>query len=128
MRTSTAARVDLTVRNNAYWTDAFRFGVAGDTSWSFANQSFEMDVKGNRYDSVPLFQLQTANGRILVDDVVNRVLHFYCVDTDVSGALAVTEEDEPYVYDLIMVDNATGTRIPLMTGKVFVVQGVTGDS
>jgi len=128
MRVSTAARVDLTVQNNAYWTDAFQFGVAGDTSWSYTNQKFEMDVKGNRFDATPLFQLQTANGRIVVDDAVNRVLHFYCVDTDVSGSLPVTDDCEPYVYDLVMVDNTTGTRVPLMTGKVFVTQGVTGDS
>lgn len=123
MRHRTAARVDITVQNNASWIDAFQFGSADDTSWSFAGQSFEMDVKGNKYDASALFQLRTDNGRILVDDEVLRVLHFNCVDTEVREALAVGE----YVYDLIMIDDATGVRVPLQGGSVRVVQGVTGD-
>jgi hypothetical protein len=126
MKIRTSARVDITVQNNAWWTDAFIFGTAGDTTWSFTNQTFSMDVKGNSYDASPLFELSTVNGRIIVDDLVQRILHFSCTDADVSAALAVNTDDG-YVYDLIMIDGNTGARVPLMHGKVYITQGVTGD-
>lgn len=119
----TAAKVNMKVANNGSWQDAFQFGTTGDTSWSFTDQTFHMDVKRDKYDATALFSLTTANGRIVVDDEDARVLHFNCADTDFQTVLPVGE----YVYDLIMIDDNTGVRVPLMRGEVKITQGVTDD-
>ncbi len=120
----TSARVNLVVSNNATWEDAFQFGTVGDTSWDLTGQRFRMDVKASRDDTTALFTLSTANGRIVVDDVVQRVIHFNVADTVLAAALPPSE----YVYDLVMYDNSTPTvRVQLMHGEVRVRQGVTGD-
>jgi hypothetical protein len=116
-----AAKVDMKVANNGSWRDAFMFGTEGDTTWSFTNQSFVMDVKRDRYDDTALLTLTTGNGRIVVDDVVQRILHFDVSDTIINANLSVGE----YVYDLIMVDGSSGVRVPLMAGEVKIIQGVT---
>ncbi len=118
----TAAKVDMKVYNNATWNDAFQFGTTGDTSWSFTGKTFSMDVKRDKYDDVALFSLTTGNGRIVVDDVTERVLHFLVPDADFNAILLVGE----YVYDLIMIDGAS-VRTRLMHGEIHVKQGETED-
>lgn len=121
----TSAWVDLSVANNGTWQDAFQFGTAGDTSWSFTGEAFIMEVKASRNDVAdPLFTLSTALGSIVVDDAVLRVLHFNVPDATLQAALPVGE----YVYDLVMFDTSVPpVRTPLMQGRVFIKQGVTED-
>ena len=116
----TSARVDLRIDNNGTWMDAFQFGKPGDTTWTLTGQTFEMDVQLNPYDTVPLMSLTTANGRIVVDDVVQRVIHLLADADDIQANL----RPGSYVYDLVMVDGA-GVRVPLMHGSLEVTQGVT---
>jgi hypothetical protein len=118
---STSAQVDMSVDNNGTWSDAFQFGTIGDPTWTLVNQSFECDVQRNAYDQVPLLSLSTANGRIMVDDVVQRVIHFNVPADDIQAALS----PGVYVYDLVMVDTVTSVRVPLMHGKFTITQGVT---
>lgn len=118
----TAARVDMKVRNNTTWNDAFRFGTVGDTSWSFTGKTFAMDVKRDKYDDTALLSLTTGNGRIVVDDAALRILHFLVPDVDFSAILLVGE----YVYDLIMIDGSA-VRTCLMHGEIKVRQGETED-
>ncbi len=120
----TAARVDMVISNNATWEDAFLFGTVGDTSWSFTNKRFLADIKGARDDPSPTLSLSSDGGTIVVDDVVQRLLHFDVDEGTIKGALSVTD-DEPYVYDLVMVDTITNERVLLMGGKLCVEQGVT---
>lgn len=117
----TSARVDIEVASNQTWNDAFQFGVAGDTSWSFTGMVFHLDIKADKNDAVALLSLTTANGRIVVDDLVNRILNFNVNSTDLL-ALPIGE----YQYDLCMLDaSAPPVRVPLMHGEVKVKQGVT---
>jgi hypothetical protein len=118
----TAARADLQFANNTTWMDAFQFGTLGDTTWTLAGQTFSMDIQINPYDTTPMLQLNTANGRIVVDDIVQRVLHFNVTPTDIQANL----RPGIYVYDLVMVDTAIPpSRVSLMYGTVEVIQGVT---
>lgn len=116
----TSARVDLRIDNNGTWMDAFQFGEPNDTTWTLDGQTFELDVQLNPYDTVPLLSLTTANGRIIVDDVVQRVIHFNVDPADIQTSL----NPGAYVYDLVMVDGSD-VRVPLMHGSLFVQQGVT---
>lgn len=116
----TRAEVNLSVDNNATWQDAFQFGTAGDTSWDFASKTFHLDVKASRDDAAALLSLTTANTRIVVDDTVNRVLHFNVTEADLVAGLSPAL----YQYDLVMIDIA-GIRTVLMGGTVRVCQGVT---
>lgn len=119
----TSAKVMIEIVNNATWEDAFMFGTEGDTTWSFTGQSFIMELKADRDDTVPLFTLSTANGRIVVDDVVQRILHFNVPFDDIQAALPPRTE---YQYDLIMFDaSVPSIRVALMHGEVKVKQGVT---
>jgi hypothetical protein len=117
----TSARVLLTIDNNGTWSDAFQFGEEGDTTWTLDNQGFEVDVQRNPYDTVPLLQMSTANGRIVIDDVIQRVIHFNVTPGDIQAAL----QPGTYVYDLVMIDQNTNVRVPLMHGTLTVSQGVT---
>jgi hypothetical protein len=116
----TSARVDLRIDNNGTWMDAFRFGEPADTTWTLTGQTFELDVQRNPYDAVPLLSLSSSSGRIVIDDVVQRVIHFNVAPDDIQAALRPGE----YVYDLVMVDGSD-VRVPLMHGKLIVAQGVT---
>jgi hypothetical protein len=118
---ATKAPTNLVIDNNGTWMDAFRFGKEGDTTWSFDGQEFELDVQLNPYDLVPLLSLSLSNGRIIVDDPVQRVLHFFVDPADIQNAL----NPGRYVYDLVMVDTATAARVLLMFGSLTVEQGVT---
>ena len=121
----TSAKVNIEIVNNATWEDAFMFGTEGDTTWSFTDQSFIMELKADRDDITPLFTLSTDNGRIVVDDVVQRILHFNVPFTDIQAALPPRTE---YQYDLIMYDTSVPPiRVALMHGEVKVKQGVTED-
>ncbi len=119
----TAARVDMVISNNATWEDAFQFGVTGDTSWSFSGKTFVMDVKGTRDDPTALLALSDGAGTIVVANAVTRILYLNVDDSEILSALPVTEDCDPYVYDLVMVDG--NIRTVLMSGKVTVEQGVT---
>lgn len=118
----TAAFVNIFTQDNATLDDAFQFGVVGDTSWSFVGQSFEMSVKASRDDVAPLVTFTSGGGTILVDDVVQRVLHLNVPQATINLDLPCAEYD----YDLIMVDTSTPPiRVPLMQGKLFIKRGVT---
>ena len=119
----TAARVNLKIQDNATFNDAFQFGVAGDTSWSFVGQNFRMDVKASREDSVALASFLSTGGQIVVDDAVNRVLHFNVPEATIQTNLPPAE----YQYDLIMYDNSVpSVRVPLMKGEICVTHGISG--
>jgi hypothetical protein len=115
----TSARVDLRIDNNGTWMDAFRFGTPGDTTWTLNGQMFECDVQLSPY-GISLLSLTTANGRIVVDDPVQRVIHFLVDAADIQSNL----NPGSYVYDLVMVDGSN-VRVPLMHGVLIVAQGVT---
>lgn len=120
----TAACVDIYASNNVTLQDAFQFGVVGDTTWSFTGQNFKLEVKASREDTAPLMTLTSAGGSIIVDDVVERILHLNQDEAALQAALPCGE----YVYDLVMFDNAgTPIRVLLMHGRLFLSQGVTED-
>jgi hypothetical protein len=118
---STSARVDLQIDNNGTWEDAFQFGEPEDRTWSLEGQSFELDVQRNAYDVEPLLSLSTANARILTADPVKRVIYFRVDPVDIQNQL----KPGMYVYDLVMIDDMTDIRVPLMHGMLQVAQGVT---
>lgn len=118
----TAAHVDLAYQDNETWQDAFQFGVVGDTSWSFGGCTFHMDVKGDLDDVNPLFQLNSANNRILLVDSVQRIIQFNANFVDVQAAL----HPGRFYYDLVMLDASTpAVRTLLMRGRVRLCHGVT---
>lgn len=116
----TSAHVDLRIDNNGTWQDAFQFGTPTDTSWTLSGQSFELDVQRSAYDLVPLLHMDSAGGQIIVDDVVQRVIHFNVSPANIQASLTPGQ----YIYDLVMV-NMSNVRVPLMHGVLIVAQGVT---
>jgi hypothetical protein len=119
---STSAHLDWKFANNGTWMDAVRFGAPAGYEWNFEGQTFEMDVQLNRYDLVPLLQMSTANGRIVIDDVYQRVIHFNVAPDDIQANL----KPGTYVYDMVMVDGSNpAMRVPLLHGVLEVKQGVT---
>jgi hypothetical protein len=118
----TSARVDLRIDDNGTWMDAFQFGEPEDTTWTLTSQGFELDVQRTPYDAVPLLHLDVAGGRIVVDDVIQRVIHFNVAPDDIQAAL----KPGTYIYDLVMVNNSNPSiRVPLMHGQLFVSRGIT---
>jgi hypothetical protein len=118
----TSARVDLRIDDNSTWMDAFQFGEPDDTTWTLTGQTFELDVQLNPYDTVPLLHLDTAGGRIIIDDPIQRVIHFNVNPTDIQASL----NPGTYVYDLVMVNSSSpAVRITLMHGYLLVSRGIT---
>lgn len=123
-RSPTAAIIDIAASNNVTLQDAFQFGTAGDTSWSFTGQNFKLEIKASRDDVAPLITLASTSGKIVVDDAVQRILHLNVDETTLQASLNVGE----YVYDLVMYDGGTPPiRVLLMQGKFCLSQGVTED-
>jgi hypothetical protein len=120
----TSARVDIVTGNNVTFEDAFIYGVAGDTSWSFTGQTFRMDIKGNRFtQTAALLSLTSAAGQITVLDAVQRIIQFNVPEATLTAVLVPGE----YEYDLIMISSdPTPVRIALMYGKFKLYEGVTG--
>jgi hypothetical protein len=121
----TSALTNMRIDNNATWQDAFQFGTQGDTTWSLAGQGFELDVQLTPFDTAPLLSLSTANGRIVIDDTVQRVIHFDVDPADIQSSLT----PGIYIYDLVMVSTSNpappADRTILMHGTLRVNQGVT---
>lgn len=104
--------------------DAFQIGTPGDLTWSFTGQNFRVDVKADRLSSIPLLTLSTPLGTIVVDDPIQRVLHFNVSEQILAAANLVPGE---YWYDLVMYDaSSPSVRVPLMGGKLKVKLGITG--
>jgi hypothetical protein len=119
----TSAHLDFKIDNNGTWSDAVQFGTPPGYDWNLVGQNFELQVKRNRYDTTALLDMTTANGKIIVDDYYQRVIHFYVAPTEIQASLTPGE----YVYDLVMADAANpALRVPLLHGVVEVEQGVTG--
>lgn len=120
---ATSARVDLAIDDNGTWSDAFQFGFPDDFTWTLANQQFALDVQLTYYDATPLLSLTSANGDIVVDDIVQRVIHLNVSDTVIQASLTPGQ----YLYDLVMFDNSVPpVRVPLMHGVLYVSHGITG--
>jgi hypothetical protein len=112
----------MEITNNATWEDSFVFGDTGDVSWSFTGQHFVADIKGTADDPNPLLSLSDIDGEIVVDDAVQRILHFNVDDATIQQSLGLG----CYVYDLVMYDTSVPPiRVVLMHGKLQVCQGVT---
>jgi hypothetical protein len=119
-----AAIVTFSIKNNAWFLNAFRFGVLGDTSWSFTGKEFLCDLKSDPGQTKPDLSLASDSpspATILVLDPINRVLQFNVTDILIQQKLQLG----PYNYDLIMVNTSTGERDTLMSGVITVVQGIT---
>jgi len=120
----TATEVDIVASNNATLQDAFQFGEEDDTSWDLTGQSFKLEIKASNDDVDPLLTLSTTDGSIVVDDIVQRVIHLNLGMVALKAALPVGE----YVYDLIMYDGSpTPIRTQMMFGKFCLRQGTTED-
>lgn len=118
----TSAHEDIPIDNNGTMMNAFQFGTPTDTTWTFNGQSFEMDVQLTYYDNTPKLSLSTASGTIVIDDPIQRVLHFNVPPSNIQTSLT----PGAYVYDLIMLDGSTPpVRVPLMHGRILVGQGIT---
>lgn len=121
-----SANADIITAKNATFNEAYQFDppVAGVTgpAWTLS-PNFRMDVKAYYNQAVALVSFTTAAGQIVVDDAVQRTIHFNVPETVISGPLV----PGTYIYDLIMYDNSVPPiRIPVMHGKFIVTDGVTG--
>lgn len=121
-----SAHVKIVVAKNATFNEAYQFDapVAGVTppTWTLY-PNFRLDVKGYFEQAVPLISLTSGSGQIVVDDAVQRVIHFNAPETIIFPALVPGK----YLYDLVMFDNSVPPiRVPLMHGEFVVTDGVTG--
>lgn len=135
MPSPVSAKVDIVVSNNATFNDSFQFdppwppgitgatGVTG-TNWTFVGQNFRMDVKGNKFTQPnPLASFTSVAGQIVVDDPIQRVLHFNVPESVVQASLIPGS----YQYDFIMYDGSNPPiRVQLMHGSFRVDEGITG--
>lgn len=123
---ASSAHVDLVAANNATFQDALQFdppvpGMTGP-AWSFTGQSFRMDVRPN-HETAALVSFTSASNQIVVDDVVQRILHFNVPESVISAALI----PGCYIYDLIMFDGSNPpVRVQIAHGKFTVTDGITG--
>ena len=83
----TSALVNLSIDNNGTWMDAFQFGTPGDTTWTLTGQKFEMDIQLNYYDATPKLSLTSTAGKIVIDDVNQRVIHLNVDPATLQAAL-----------------------------------------
>ena len=121
-----SANVKIVTANNATFNESYQFDppVAGATppTWTLY-PNFRLDVKAYLDQTSPLLSVTSAAGQIVVDDPVQRVIHFNVPETALTAVLAPGR----YFYDLIMFDNSSpAIRVPLMHGEFVLTNGVTG--
>ncbi len=114
-------RVDMLIDDNLWWTDAFQFGDPTDFTWDFIGTSFYLSIKKHDDDLMPVLALTSNAGQIVVEDTVNRILSMLVPDATIKASLS----EGKYVYDLLMVTNATGQTDGLMYGEIHVAHGIT---
>lgn len=99
-------------------------------TWNFVNQNFVATIKANRGASGPLLTVTSAAGQIVVDDPVNRVLHFNVPDAYLTGATGLTGQGMvpgEYDWEMQMFDNSSPPiRVTLMQGKFRLTEGLGG--
>lgn len=120
-----SAHVKIVTAINATFNESYQFDppVAGviPPTWTLY-PNFRLDVKGYFDQPAPVVSFTSAASQIIVDDAVQRVIHFNVPET----ALAPLVPGR-YLYDLIMFDNSVPpVRVPLMHGEFVVTDGVTG--
>ena len=121
-----SANVKIVTAKNATFNEAYQFDppVTGVTppAWTLYPH-FRMDVKGYYGQAAALLSFTSVAGQIVIDDAVNRIIHFNVPETVITPALVPGR----YFYDLIMFDDSSpALRIPLMHGEFIVTDGVTG--
>lgn len=122
-----SAHIQIITASNATFNEAYQFdppqpGVTPPT-WTLFNH-FRLDVK-YAYDliSPTLCSFTSDAGQIVIDDAVQRIIHFVVPETSIVPPLVPGN----FVYDLIMFDDSVpAIRVPLMHGEFVVTQGVTG--
>src|SRR5215471_6516718 len=100
-QSATSAEVNIVIGNGSTWQDAFQFGQPGDFTWQL-QPNWECEVKLDRYQTTPLLNPSTVNSQIVVDDPIQRVIHFNVSSAQIQAALM----PGMYVYDLIMFDTS----------------------
>jgi hypothetical protein len=121
-----SAHVKIVTASNATFNEAYQFdppqpGVTPPV-WTLYNH-FRLDVKTAYGQPTPLCSFTTAAGQIVIDDPVQRVIHFVVPETSIVPPLI----PGTFVYDLIMYDDSVpAIRVPLMHGEFIVTTGVTG--
>lgn len=121
-----SAHVKIITAINATLNESFQFdppvaGVAPPTWTLYPN--FRLDIKGYFDQPAPLVSITSAASQIVVDDPVQRVIHFNVPETVFQGVIP----PGCYIYDLIMFDNSVPpVRVPLMHGEFVLTDGVTG--
>lgn len=121
-----SAHVKIVTADNATFNEAYQFDapVAGvpPPTWTLY-PNFRLDIKGYMDQSAPLLSITSASSQIIVDDPVQRVIHFNVPETVLTAVLVPGK----YIYDLIMFDNSVpAVRVPLMHGEFILTDGVTG--
>ncbi|SRR5260221_4854733 len=120
----TSAKVRIETPDNVTFEDGFQFGDPLDTTWSLTGQSFRMDIKGSKEDTVPKLSLTSGAGQIVTDNAVLRVVHMNVPDSVLRANLVPGK----YFYDFIMYDaSVPPIRVALMHGTFEMTHGVTGD-
>lgn len=125
-RPPSSAHVKLSAAKNATFMEALQFdppaaGVLPSTWTLYPN--FRMDIKAYLEQTPALVSLTSASGQIVIDDAVQRLIHFNVPEMILFPTLSVGE----YVYDLIMFDNSSpALRVPLMHGPFVLTDGVSG--
>jgi hypothetical protein len=114
-------RVDILISNNVWWDDQFQLGDPSDFTWTLTGLDFYLQVKNSDDDTTPLLSLSSLSGQIVVADANARIVGMLVTDTVIRSALPEGE----YVYDLIMVNHATGQTDGVMYGTLKVAQGIT---
>ena len=129
----TSAYVEIVAQDNATFGDAYQFdpgaptGPTGGTGpiWNMNGMNFRLDIKGYPDGPTALLSIigPTGPNQIVVDDPIQRVLHFNVGEAILNAALLPGE----YIYDMIMYDASTPTvRTPLMHGPFILRHGITG--
>lgn len=118
---ATIAVVNMTLGDNESLLYSFQLGATSDVSWSLAHKDLYADFKGDAADLVALIQTSTVNSRIVIHDEALRVFSWHVPQAVIEDNLPVGS----YVYDLLMVDQTTGDKQRLMTGKLKIVEGPT---
>lgn len=107
----------LVLERGEDWEQDIIWSDFSDVPIDLANYTAKMDVKRHYADISPTIELTEVNNRIVLDAVDGLIqLKLSATETE---SFAANDFDNPYVFDLMLIEEATLAVTKVLKGKLF---------
>lgn len=121
------AKVDLRIYENGTFRKRFQWKQGSPaTPVDLTGYTAMMQVRSKISDAIPVLNLTTANGGVVISDAANGVFDIHIAD-EISANICPEHKDIRGVYDLKLIapNQPTGDGTMMLYGECYIVAAVT---